>query len=381
MKRICVENSYGDKIWYVFNKKTRTAIVSYNGERREFDDVSYSNSIVIPKEVQYNGVIYEVKKIGKKAFRDCSELTNVTIPCTINEIESSAFECCDSLKSISIPNSVKKIGKRAFYGCNSLEKVTISSQIDKIEEECFKFCYMLKDVVIPEGIKVIAIDAFWGCWFLNSVTIPSSVNKIGLDAFSSCEYLIDIIVAENNLHYSSVDGVLLNRSKTEIIKVPEGKSGLYKIPDGVSTIGRNAFDACKKLTQVSIPSSVTMIEPATFLSCDALNNIIVAENNSCFCFEDGVLFNKSRTNLIFVLREKLGEYTIPNDVIKINDYAFYCCSNLISVKVPSSVKFIGDFAFDDCKKLNVIIDNPENCLTIGYRSFGGCKSVIFSKSE
>lgn len=46
MKRICIENSYGDKIWYVFNKKTRTAIVSYNGERREFDDVSYSNSIV-----------------------------------------------------------------------------------------------------------------------------------------------------------------------------------------------------------------------------------------------------------------------------------------------------------------------------------------------
>ena len=105
------------------------------------------------------------------------------------------------------------------------------------------------------GLPVTSIGekAFWQCYSLTSVTIPSSVTSIGHYAFYDCSSLTGIAVNADNPAYSSVDGVLFDKSQNTLIQYPEGKAGTcYEIPTSLASIGIDAFSGCGKLTNVSI---------------------------------------------------------------------------------------------------------------------------------
>ena len=85
----------------------------------------YSGSVTIPSTVTYNGTTYSVTSIGWGAFAECESLTSVTIPNSVTRIEIGAFADCSSLTSITIPNSVTSIGDLAFYGCDGLKSVEV----------------------------------------------------------------------------------------------------------------------------------------------------------------------------------------------------------------------------------------------------------------
>ena len=136
----------------------------------------------------------------------------------------------------------------------------MSKKITKIGEYAFFRCYSLTNITIPGSVTSIGDYAFAICSSLTSITIPNSVTSIGKDAFQDCSKLTSINVSDNNRNYSSIDGVLFNKDKTEIIQYPEEKeSKSYKIPNSVTSIGDWEFYICSSLTNITIPESVTSI--------------------------------------------------------------------------------------------------------------------------
>jgi len=177
-----------------------------------------------------------------------------------------------------------------------------------------------------------------------------------------------------NAFYSSVDGVLFNKSQTLLIQYPGGKAGSYTIPNSVTSIGLEAFVFCPSVTSVTIPNSVTSIGVPAFAACSSLSAITVDALNAFFSSVDGVLFNKSQTLLIQCPGGKAGSYTIPNSVTSIEWYAFYSCTSLTSVTIPNSVTSIGWYAFYSCTSLTSVTI-PNSVTSIGGYVFYSCTSL------
>ena len=184
-----------------------------------------------------------------------------------------------------------------YYGW--AETLEIPSTLDgytvtSIGDWTFAYCYSLTSITIPDSVTSIGRYAFSDCDSLTSITIPESVTSIGLVAFEGCHSLTSINVDENNKNYSSQDGVLFNKGKTELIQYPAGNERTsYGIPNSVTSIGDDAFSYCDSLTNITIPDSVTSIGGNAFYSCDSLTSITVDKNNNAYSSQDGVLFNKA----------------------------------------------------------------------------------------
>ena len=183
-------------------------------------------------------------------------------------------------------------------------------------------------------------------WYSNrsditSVVIEPGVTSIGSQAFYECSNLTSIT-----------------------------------IPSGLTSIGEQAFGNCTGLTSITIPSSVTSIGVNVFYNCTGLTDITVDSNNSSFCSESGVLFNKDKTTLIYYpLGKNDSSYTIPDGVTVIEQYAFYCNSKLTSVTIPSGVTSIGEMAFRECSGLTSVIV-PSSVTSIEYNAFWCCFNLI-----
>ena len=318
--------------------------------QRETDDGRRLTSITIPNSVT---------SIGENAFEWCTSLTSVTIPDSVTEIGESAFVFCESLTSVTIPNGVTSIGSGAFTDCSSLTSITIPDSVTSMGSGAFSGCSSLTafygkfassdnrclimagvldsfapagltEYAIPDSITSIGVGAFSGCRSLTSVTIGNSVTSIGYGAFYGC------------------------RSLTSIT-----------IPDSVTSIGRNAFYECYSLTNVTIGNSVTEIGESAFQMCTSLTAFygkFASLDNRCLII-DGVLNSFASSGLT--------EYTIPNSVTSIGNFAFYYCYNLTNIIIPYSVTSIGRYAFGNCLKLtNIAL--PNSVISIGYCAFNAC---------
>ena len=397
----------GDNVTYSFDSDTGTLTISGTGDM--YDYSSFDASVFYNNQ-NIKVVIIEkgVTSIGGGAFSSCASLTSVTIPKSVTSI-GSAFGGCTSLTSITIPDSVTSIGAAAFSGCTSLTSVTIPHGVTSVEFETFCGCTSLTSVTIPNGVKSIDDESFLGCTsltnitipdsvisiglmaFLNctslgSVTIPDSVTSIDIDAFEGCTSLTSINVEKNNINYSSLSGVLFDRSQNELICYPAGKNDkIYEIPKGVASIGGGAFSSCASLTGVTIPNSVTSIGDSAFIDCNSLTNITipdgvisigdhafsyckslisinVEENNINYFSVNGVLFNRNKNELICYPAGKNDKiYEVPNGIASIGCFAFSFCESLTSVTIPNSVTSIGVFAFDYCTNLMKIIILSTEC--------------------
>ena len=302
------------------------------------------NSVTIPGSVT---------SIGKSAFFSCTSLNGVTIPDSVTSIDDFAFDSCKSLNSVTIPDSVTSIGGYAFYSCNSLTSVTIGNSVTSIGGCAFWSCKSLTSVTIPDSVTSIGKSAFSYCTSLTSVTIPDSVTTIGEYAFNGCTSLSNIYVDSNNKNYTSLNGNLFNKDKTELIQYAVGKTDeFFSIPSSVTSIGDLAFDGCKSLMSITIPNNVTSIGKYAFKGCTSLTNIYVDSNNKNYTSVNGNLYNKNKTEVIQYAVGKTDEYfSIPSSVTSIGAYAFYNCTNLKSITIPDSVTSIGDGAFYECTKL------------------------------
>ena len=235
-------------------------IVRYTGPDHE---------VLIPMTI--NG--FPVTVIANEAFNTCYGITGISIPAGIITIGDLAFDNCARLKVVSIPVSVSTIGYWAFRGCSSLESVSIPSGVTRIGDCAFRGCSSLGSVLISPGVTIIGDNAFEGCLELRNILIPSSVTAIGRLAFRGCMHLKAIQVDESNGSYKDIDGVLFNKTGTELFIFPEGRIESYEVPDGVSEIGDYSFGFCRRLNSVSIPDSVTGIGNYAFYRCYGLLSV------------------------------------------------------------------------------------------------------------
>ena len=247
-----------DGLWYELLSKTKEAkVIQYKNNSK------YSGDIVIPQNLEYEGVTYSVTNIGDNAFSGCKKLTSITIPNSVTSIGVSAFRYCSGLTSVTIPNKVITIGSFAFDYCNHLTSVTIPNSVTTIEWCAFAGCSSLTSVTIPNSVTTIGGNAFMQCTGLTSATIGNSVTSLGEGCFWACSGLTSVTIPNSviNLENSTFADCSSLTSVT--------------IPNSVTSIGNCTFENCSSLKSVTIPNSVTTIGERAFYGCTALATIII----------------------------------------------------------------------------------------------------------
>ena len=233
----------------------------------------YKGDIIIPETVEFKGITYRVTSIGSEAFTWCEKLKSITIPNSITSIGDRVFYQCTGLTSITIPESVTSIGKRAFENCKKLTSVIIPDNVNSVGNGTFSWCFALTEIVIPDSVKSIGYEAFEFCSSLNSIVIPARVTEIKECAFVGCSALTSIIVAEGNPRYDSRENcnAIIETATNTLIR---GCSQTI-IPESITEIGEEAFNACDSLTSITIPDGVTSIGAEAFRNCESLKSITI----------------------------------------------------------------------------------------------------------
>ncbi len=349
-----------------------------------------------------------VTEIGKGAFYNCDKLTEAVIPQGVTAIADSTFEDCAVLAKVTLPDSLTSIGAKAFYndrvlaevaipgnvtiiGDNAfyycaLTDITIPDSVTSIGTGAFNYCYSAETLTIGSGVTKINGGAFQNCWKISEVTIPGSVTTFGTSVFAECHGLVKATFSSG---ISQLSGYTFKncRSLSEVI-----------LPDTMKVIDGYAFQKCTALKNLHIPAGVTTIAYNSLLDM-AVEEITVSEENTAYCAEDGVLFSKDKTDLIYYPKAKADtEYTIPEGVDWIQSYAFYGSANLQSISFPESItELLNENIFAYCTKLKNInfsesmtnipsyafshctglteVHIPGNIKTIGSRAFGECTSL------
>ena len=260
--------------------------------------------------------------------------SDITVTATYTALNAGDFTCTTSNDTITITG---------YTGSGSA--VTIPDTIDGLP------------------VTGIGANAFLNCSNLISVTIPDSISSIGSAPFSACTNLATIIVGTANTAYSSVDGVLFNKSQTTLVQYPAGKSGSdYTIPDSVTVIAGGSFLGGTRLTGFTMPNSVASIGNNAFKSCSSLTNATIGNSVT------------NIGNNAFSSCSNLTSVTIGNSVIGIEYSAFYHCTSLTNIMIPNSVIFIGNGTFNGCS--NLISATIGNSVTsIGTNAFNSCSSL------
>lgn len=383
--------------------------------------VAYVSSVTIP--AKHNGIdVTIVDAYAFKGTNSCRNILSVNIPNTIKIIYTeNAFDGCANLREVNIyevegytgevfyqsdngvliyhdpiaegqpvsivyvpramtgsyriPDRVTNIPANAFSG-SSLSQVTIPAGVTSIGKMAFSSCKKLVKVEFEEPTsgeeQPLAFDyrIFSMCTALVEVTIPARAGEfLDLSIFSGCSALQKIYVDKENPHYSSIDGVLCNKTGDIILYCPTGKTGVYTVPAGVTTIGASAFNGCVGLTGLVIPNFVTAIEKNAFASCSALVTVTFEGGGSSALTIGQSAFSSCRSlkNIVFADGSRVSE---------IGADAFYRCVSLASVKLPASVTSVGSGAFEDCTALHEIVfaENGTD-LVLGDSAFDGCTAL------
>ena len=248
------------------------SLINNGTEYSVYESTVTDNEVFIP--ATYEGL--PVTSIRSDAFRGCTGLTSITIPNSVTSIDVRAFYDCTGLTSITIPNSVTGIGQEAFSGCTGLTSITIGNGVTSIGNYAFYGCESLTSITIGNGVTSIGGRAFYGCSSLTSITIPNSVTSIDRSAFYGCKNF-NIIVASGNSFFTSQNGILYNKTMTQII-FASVINGSFTIPNSVTSIGDFAFDSCIGLTSITIPNSVTSIGDFAFTGCIGLTSVTFMGN-------------------------------------------------------------------------------------------------------
>lgn len=382
----------GDIYYTIINSIKEEVAVIPDQDKFLKNEGSYSGSIVIPETVRYEGKTYTVSYIYSSSFIYSSELTSLYIPKTV-------------------------YGNLYFRGCNKLTKVEISPENPYLVLEnnviytkdkksiCCILPAMGKDnFIIPEGVESISDLAFVGYDEMVSITFPESLCSFSPSCFSGCNKLVSVNVSPDNEVYESINGCVVKKNDNALHFVPQGVSGDFIIPDGISGINSEAFYCCNKLKTVTIPESVKCFSEPMFYNCTGLEtlNINVVESDftshiAYLCSNlkdinvganctshtsvDGIVYTKDKKELTCVPNGRSGELKVPEGVTTIGKRAFYGCMNLTSIDLPKSLNSIyyysnyqggSVYAFYSLPKLEKLIIRSE--LSNGHKNLNSLDS-------
>ena len=227
-----------------------------NATNSEYNILSNITSINIPSSIT---------EIGSEAFNGLKSLTTISFinNSQLQTIGANAFADCVNLKNISLPSGVTKIPYGAFENCKELESLTIPSGVTKIGAQAFCGAEKLSFTRLPASVTEIGELAFFGCKGSSSITLPSGVSSIGDGAFAGIENVTAFSVSSANANYTTENGVLYNKAKTELLQYPKAKTA--------TTFTVNSDDEV-------VSSNVNTIKPYAFYGCENLMIFNLGEN-------------------------------------------------------------------------------------------------------
>ena len=394
-----------------------------------FYECSSLDSLTIPASVT---------TIGELAFKNCTTLSAITIPENVTRIKNLAFANCYVIQSLVIPDKVTRIGEGAFSYCSGATSLTIGKAVTTIGDGAFEHCNNLNTIitwattpqaiaedVFPEGIR-LSCNLYVPLASLNAYRTADVWKTFGRTygmATGSCgaegDNLTWTFLHNGELTFTG-SGAMADWDNPE--DVPWSAYGaqitIINIPEGVTSIGQNAFRSCTAFRHMIIPASVATIGAHALVGCSTMTGIEVAEPNPAYVSLNGVLYSKDRSTLItypanrdaaaYAVRENtttiadqafygtrhltelsfpeslttigaeafaystgLSSFEIPATITAIAPYTFAGCSNLISVKIHSGVESIGNNAFYGCSALKSIYNNAVTPQTIQSSVFEG----------
>ena len=296
-------------------------------------------------------MIKSVKRLGAAVLSAVMMLTAVATP------------LCDNLPIVS--ESVADVASAETYGnfqYSVLDDGTVC--ITNWGNPNYTVGGTCEIPAVIDGKTVTTIDGRYFCYDSTPpkcISIPETVTYINDNIFIwTHNYISDITVSDNNKNYSSVDGVLYNKDKTELIYYPGGKCGECVIPKSVKYIHDLAFRDNDNITQVSVETG-----------------------NNYYTVENGILFTKDKTKLVkYPCQLANTSYNVPDSVIDIGSWAFYGNGNISSINFTDSIKSIGECCFDNCNNIE-LTSIPRKIEYLGGYAFGGrlkLKTLIMPKT-
>ena len=308
-----------DSMTYRWDENTQTLRVSGRGKvvgnyDNRNDLAQYQN--------QAKKIILEkgITEIGKQAFAQFYNLSEIEFPSTLTKIGEAAFFGYDKLTSATLPTSLKVLDMAAFANCSALVNVTIPSQLTTMRDYAFQRC-AIKNITIPATLKTFSELAFFECYDFQKIE-----------------------VASGHPSYSTRNGVLFNKNKTKLILYPVGKQAgatitSLNIPNSVRSAGYYICEKCTQLKTVTFGNGLTTIPYRMFYNCVSLTSV-----------------------------------SMGNNIKKLDGLVFGYCSSLKQIKIPDSVTSLGDGCFGECSALTTI-NFPKNLNEIAYQTFFNCKSL------
>lgn len=378
------------------------------------------NEITIPEHVT---------SIGGRAFADCSQLTvvhfdarecetmgsnagpafqgtqisNVIFGPYVTKIPDHAFQGCNTLTAITIPEDIVSIGAAAFYDCKNLTTVNFNAtdcqtshkaqgksvitafnnpnittvnfgpKVHNIPNYLFYGCAGITDIQLSPSTETIGECAFLNCSSISQVVIPETVTSIGGRAFGGCNSLstiyfnaincVNVTTYEKNVPIPAFEGSAITTVYfgNKVKNIPDNAFANCKnlhnisIPATVKQIGFKAFYNCSSLPSVTIPAEVTSIGGLAFAGCDNLTSLHFRAKRCTGVtkVENGVTLSA------FQNCGSIKTVTIGDSVEILPEYMFQGCSGITKINIPKNIKKIGKHIFDGCQSLEHIDYNAE----------------------
>ena len=398
-----------DKPQHIKIKEGTTAIASnFMSDNDELISVELPNSLNIINNSAFENCskLSEIKfpnnlsAINDRAFANCKRLRAVVLSGNITTIGESAFEGCSAIDSVVIDKAYVKIGNSAFKGCHKMQYAKLGDNVESIGGQAFAYCTGLRGinsynkVELPRNVSVIDMATFASCVNLSGkVVLPRNVKTIRAQAFEKCRNIHSIEISakldsvdgsafdgmtqfshyfgEGNNRFGVHNGLLYSADKQVLYHCPDGLEGtciVYRetkmvaseaflnctkvrhiVMNGVTKISEHAFKGCTELRKLNLGDKFEDIAPQAFEGCQNLTLIAVDKRNKNFKTVDGVLYSADMKTLICCPRAKSGVFKIPRSVRYIADYAFNNCVSLEKVIVHKDIISIGKEAFTGCK--------------------------------
>ena len=336
--------------------------------------------------------------IAATAFSRCEALESVQLGEGVQSIDDWAFQQCTSLSKIVIPDSVHTVRPYAFQNCSAVAEIEIGSGLVELDRTAFRGAKSLQGFTVsPEQTSFAAVDGVLYSQDLSELiqypagaaqtafTVPDAVRTIDSSAFENAENLLEISLNEGLCEIGekafSDSGFYKNRENWQegalyldrwLIEIFKDTQDCVVLP-GTKRIANGAFPSMfSKLQTVSFPASIAQLESSSLSSCSSLCQIFVDSENPYYSAENGVLYDKNKTSLIYYPAKRgLTEFTVPDGVQEISSYAFRYASGLRKVLLPESVETIGTGAFYGCWGLSSVTI-PAAVREISKDAFGLC---------